>query len=150
MSDIDKIVCYSDEAMLLGWAESNTRGRTVTFLLPETGDEHPFRHFTVKSGKRAGQRFLLTLVQLDDDERPVEKTPSQLAFLLCQDEQFWFWANERSFDTIDNEQAARAFILTACKIDSRSKLDTNMHARATWEATIYQPYRKYLNSLVSV
>lgn len=147
MSIAEKIVCFSDESMLLAWAESNTRGRTVTFLLPEEGDEHPMKHFTVKSGKRAGQRFLLTLVQLDDDERPVERTPSQIAFLLCQDEAFWHWANERSFDTIDNEEAARAYILTACGIDSRAKLDKNVQARAVWEAMIYRPFTKHRESV---
>lgn len=147
MSTAEKVVCFNDEAMLIGWAESNTRGRTVTFLLQEEGEEHPFRHFTVKSGKRAGQRFLMTLVQLDDDETPVEKTPAQLAYLISKDPQFWHWANERSFDEVTSEAAARAFILTACGIDSRAKLDTNSKARAAWEAVIWRPFNKYRESV---
>lgn len=143
MSDTEKIVCYSAEVMLLGWGDTNTRGRTVTFRLAEEGEEHPFRHFTVKNGNRSGQRFLMTLVQLAEDEEPIVQTPAQLAYLLCKDEQFWHWADERSFDTIDNEEAARAYILTACDIDSRAKLDTNPKARAAWEVLIWRPFNEY-------
>ena len=139
----EKIIAFNGEAMLLNWSESNTRGRTVTFLLSDDGEAHPFRDFTVKSGKKAGQRFAMVLVEIDEDETVKERTPSQIAFLLCQDEQFWHWCNERSFVEIDSEATARAFILEACGITSRSQLDSRPSARATWEATFYQPYSKY-------
>jgi hypothetical protein len=140
---VDNITAFQGEVMLLQWAESNTRGRTVTFLLQEDGDSHPFRDFTVKSGKKAGQRFAMVLVQIDDNEEPVERTPSQLAYLLCRDEQFWGWAQKWSLDDICSEESARAFILNACKVDSRSKLDTNLTARSTWEAVIWGPFTRW-------
>jgi hypothetical protein len=143
----EKLVCFNDEAMLLAWGDSSTRGRTVTFLLSDDGDEHPFRHFTIKSGKRAGQRFRMVLVQVDDDERPVEKKPSQIAFLLCQDQQFWHFLNERSFTVIDSEAQAREYVLEGCGITSRSQLDTMPAARAAWEAVFYRPFCKYRDSL---
>lgn len=143
----EKIIAHQSEVMMLNWAESNTRGRTVTFLLPEDGDTHPLRDFTVKSGKKAGQRFMMVLVQIDDDEQPVEKKPSQLAFLLCQDEQFWHWINERSFVTIDSEESCRFHVLQTCGIDSRSKLDSKPSARSTWEAMFYKPFSKYRESV---
>lgn len=141
----EKIVAFQGEVMLLSWGDTSTRGRTVTFQLPEgEGDvDHPFRHFSIKSGKTAGRRFMAVLVEIGDDEKPVEKRPSQLAFLLCRDKAFWHFADERSFDSIDNEEAARAYILTACSISSRSQLDSNPSARAAWEAVIWQPWLKY-------
>jgi len=151
MDNAEKAVCYSGEVMLLAWAESNTRGRTVTFQMNEDGEAHPFKDMTVRKGGRAGQRFMMVLVELGDDEKPVEKTPSQLCFLLCQDQQFQYFLNERAlFGDIDCEEKARAFILEACKIDSRSKLDSNMTARATWEATIYQPWLQYKKAQLSL
>jgi len=144
----EKTIAFQGEVMLLGWADTSTRGKTVTFQLPEDGDmEHPFRHFTLKAAKRAGQRFMAVLVQVDDDERPVEKTPAQLAFLLCRDQQFWHWASERSFADVDSEAAARAWILEACKVSSRSQLDTQPFARQAWEAIVWQPWQKYRATL---
>lgn len=145
--ETEKVIAFQGETMLLSWSESNTRGRTVTFLLPEEGESHQFRDFTVKQGKRAGQRFAMVLVQIGEDEKPIEKTPSQLAFLLCQDSQFWHWVNEHSFAHIDSEETARAHILNTCGISSRAKLDTDPSARAAWQVMIYQPYQQYRASL---
>lgn len=143
MTETDQLVAYQGEVMLLGWAETNSRGRTVTFQLGDEGDAHPFREHKVRSGKIAGQRYMMVLVEIGDDEKPVVKTPSQLAYMLCKDEQFWHFANERSFVTVDSEEAARSYILEACGVDSRSRLDTNLTARAHWEALVWQPFQKY-------
>jgi hypothetical protein len=153
MSQTEKIVCFAEETMLLAWAESNTRGRTVTFQLPEEGDEHPFRHFTVKTGKRAGQRFYMTLVQIDDDERPVERKPSQDAFLMCRDEQFWHYLSERSFLTIETEDEARDAMLellstgSGVKVTSRSMIDTNPSVRAAFQMYVEKPFNEYRTAL---
>jgi hypothetical protein len=152
----EKIVAFKGETMLLAWAESNTRGRTVTFQLPEEGDEHPFRHMTVKSGKRAGQRFAMVLVQIDDDERPVEKTPSQMAFLLCRDEQFWHWASERSFAQVDDEESAKFYLLetlsaaSGIEVNSRSQIDKNPTVRAAYEMQIERPFNEYRKTVGAV
>jgi hypothetical protein len=56
--------------MLLNWSESK-HGRTVVFLLDEESDQHPMKKFTTKRGRRAGTRFALVLVEINDDETPV-------------------------------------------------------------------------------
>lgn len=142
-----EMIAYQGEVMLLGWAETNSRGRTVTFQLSEDGDSHPFREHKVRSGKIAGQRYMMVLVEIGDDETVVTKTPAQLSYLLCKDPQFWHFANERSFIDVDSEDAARAYILEACGVDSRSKLDSNSKARAHWEALIWQPFQKYRDAI---
>lgn len=142
-TETEKIIAFQGDAMLLNWAESNTRGRTVTFLLDNEAESHPFRDFTVKSGKKAGQRFAMVLVQLDDDEQPVVKTPSQIAYLWCKDQQFWHFLNERSFMSIASEDEARAFVCETCKVKSRGDIDKQHHARALWEAMIAGPYQKH-------
>lgn len=145
MVGTNEVVCFQGEAMLAGWADSSTRGRTVTFRLDETDSEaHPFKDGRVASGKSAGQRYMMVLVQIGDDEQPVVQRPSQLAALACKDAQFWHFLNERSFVTIDSEEAARAHILEACGgISSRAKLDTSLEARAAWEQQIWNPWQAY-------
>lgn len=138
--------------MLLQWAESSTRGRTVTFLVNEDSDTHPFRDFTIKSGKRAGQRFVAVLVELDDQDQPVkqEPKPSQLAYLLCKDEQFWHWCNERSFDKIDGESGARSWMLELLGINSRSEIDRSPSVHSRFEKLIVQPFNSYRQSVNSL
>ena len=149
MIDQEKTVAFTGETMLLNWSESNTRGRTVTFLLGEDGDAHPFRDFTVKSGKKAGQRFMMVLVQVDDDETVVQRTPSQIAFLYCRDEVFWHWCTEHSLLTIADEHSARSYILELCKVKSRGDLDKVSSARALWDALIHTPFNKYRDTIKS-
>ena len=138
-------IAFNGEVMLLQWAESSTRGRTVTFLLNDEGESHPFRDFTIRQGKRAGQRFMAVLVQIGDDEQIVEqrKTLSQQAFILCRDPEFWNWAQARSFDTIDNEDAARTYILTMLGIKSRSELDTNRDVAESFQRMIVTPFNAH-------
>lgn len=139
----EKTVAFQGDVMLMGWGDSNTRGRTVTFQLSDDGDSHPFREATVKSGKKAGQRYVMVLVEVDDNEEIKPRTPSQVAFLLCRDEQFWHWINEHSFANASSEEEARAFVCETCKVSSRSKLDTEPHAAALWDAMIFAPFNKY-------
>lgn len=144
----DQIIAFQGEVLLLNWGDTSTRGRTVTFQLSDEGEEHPFKHFTI--GKKNGRRFAAVFVEIGDDERPVEKTPSQIAYLLCRDEMFQHFLGERSFVPINDEASARAHILEGCGIKSRSQLDTNIGARAQWDATIYQPWLRHRGSLGGV
>lgn len=147
-----KEIAFEGEVMLLQWAESSTRGRTVTFLLNEDDESHPFREFSIKSGKRAGQRFMAVLVEIDDQEQPVrqEQRPSQLAYLLCNDPQFWYWANERSFDKIDSEPAAKNWMLELLGISSRSEIDSSPVARDRFQQLVVQPFNSYRQSVNSL
>jgi hypothetical protein len=142
MSDI---AAFKGELMLLGWAESSNRGRTVTFLIDESEDEHPFKHFTIKSGKRSGQRFMAVLVQVGEDEQPVpqEAKPSQLAAIICKDRQFWQWASERSFMKINSEDDAKNWIKAELDIESRSEIDGNAGILLRFNANILHPFNEY-------
>jgi hypothetical protein len=148
MSDI---AAFKGELMLLGWAESSNRGRTVTFLLDETEDEHPFKHFTIKSGKRSGQRFMAVLVEIGADEHPVsqEAKPSQVAAIICKDPQFWQWASERSFSKVVSEESAKNWIKTELDIMSRSELDTNAGILLRFNANILHPFNEYRHTVNS-
>ena len=140
-------IYWQGEVMLLNWSETSTRGRTVTFLLPEDDEHHPFRAATVKDGKRAGQRFAIVLVQVGDDEREVGPSPSQTAAILCKDPQFWRWADERSFMDVKSEAQARQFILDQIGIKSRSELDSSPPMHAKFLDQILNPFNEYRSNI---
>lgn len=144
MTADDPLIAYEGEVSLAGWGDTSTRGRTITLQLHDNGDAHPFSASRTRSGKKPGQRYQIVLVEIGDDERPVEKTPSQMAWLLCRDERFQHFLNERSFVTVDDEDSARAFVLEGCGgIKSRSELDTNPGARAAWMTLFFNPFQTY-------
>jgi hypothetical protein len=148
MTETDQIIAWKGEAQLLSWGDTSTRGRTITLQLApdDTGDAHPFATARTKSGKTTGQRYMLVMVEIGDDERPVERTPSQIAFLLCKDEAFWHFLNERAFDNIDSEEKARAYILEGCGIKSRSELDRNRQAFDYWTTQFYIPWQQHIEA----
>jgi hypothetical protein len=153
--DTGKVIAVQSEVMLLAWAESSTRGRTVTLLLPEGHEEHPFKRFAMKSGKRAGQRFMAVFVEIGDDEQPVEQHEparhlSQTAAALCKDAMFHRFADERCFDTIHDEDSARCYILTGCGITSRRQLDSNKPAADYFRNHILIPFLEYKKTVEGV
>ena len=147
--DANKIA-FQGELMLLQWSESSTRGRTATFLMNEEGESHPFRDFTIRAGKRAGQRFMVVMVQIDDAEQPLaqEKTLSQKAFLFCRDPEFWAWAQARSFDKIVDETSARAYICTSIGIKSRSEIDRDAAVGKAFSNVIQLPFEEHCRTAV--
>lgn len=141
-------IAFQGEVMLLNWAESSTRGRTVTFLLDESTEAHPFKDCSIKSGKRAGQRFMAVLVEIGDDEQPVrQQSDAQLAAVLCKDPQFWHWASERSFDNVDSEEAARSWMLNLLQITSRSQIDKDTAVNQRFKLLVKVPFESYRQSL---
>jgi hypothetical protein len=138
-------IAFQGELMLLNWAESSTRGRTVTFLLGEDTETHPFKDFTIRQGKRAGQRFMCVMVQVDDNEQPVEQrhTGAQRAAVLCKDPEFWNWATARQFEPVNDEGSARQFLLSHLDIKSRSEIDSNPDVAERFERIIVIPFNAH-------
>lgn len=126
MSDVKPF--WSGETLLLNWGETSTRGRTVTLLLPEDEEHHPFRDLAVKQGKRSGQRMMAVFVLLGDDEKPEAPRLSQTAAILCRDSQFWEWLSDTQWQGIESEEDAKQFLYKYLGVDSRSKLDTDDRA----------------------
>lgn len=133
-------IAFQGDVMLLGWADTNSRGRTVTFQLGVDGESHPFAYSRTKQGKNSGQRYAMVLVEIGDDDTPVQKTPSQMAFLLCRDPYFQHYLNERSFVTVNSEETARQCICEGCGVSSRSQLDKDPAARSAWLTQFFNPF----------
>lgn len=61
---------------LLRWSESSSGGRTVTFQLPDDGDEHPFKG--MPTGKRDGAVFEIVVRSASDPDAPLETLASRV------------------------------------------------------------------------
>jgi hypothetical protein len=136
---------WQGEVMLLQWAESSTRGRTITLLLPEDDETHPFRDYGIKSGKRSGQRFMAVFVGLNDDETPTEPPLSTEAVMLCKDKDFWSWASNQSWQEIESEESAKRFLCEQLSIASRAELNSDERAAAAFRvlAAKYKANREF-------
>ena len=169
MSDITPT--FAGEMQLAGWSESHTSGCKVTFWLQSPDDLAAFRALTVRKGNTAGHRFMAALVEIGDDEKPVQpdigipasgpipSNPGELkprahigdacyrTVMWCANPQFWAWIN--AFDEgvcITTVNQAKWWVCMVCEIDSRKELDTDNEANKAWHRLIREPYRIYLES----
>ena len=72
---IEQIIAFQGEAQLMGWSETNTRGRTATFQFNQEGDTHPFSGARSKQGTRgssslrrpSGFKYFIGETPIDED-----------------------------------------------------------------------------------
>lgn len=152
---------FAGEVQLAGWSESHTGGCKVTLWLSSSEDLQPFRTLTARKGNTAGHRFMAALVEIGDDELPVQP-PKQvekigalclLAVQWCKEPKFWEFCNTTSVFTTNDETLcaddAASLICAICQIDSRKELDTNKEAAKHFDVNFRKPYMKYLERLAA-
>jgi hypothetical protein len=128
---------YQGELMLAGWTDSHTAGAKVYFWLPDVESLDAFRFLTVKKGRTAGQRFMAVLVQIGDDEQPVEPSEdrsqreghalAKSAALICKSDAFQDFVSAalgwQPAKPEEREEQAADFVRQRCRVESRSELD---------------------------
>jgi len=153
---------FAGEVMMAGWSDTHTSGAKITFWLPDAESLEVFKGLTQKKGNTAGHRFMCVLVEIGDDEELVQvdtvisvttvvepetqstlhKTPigplCMRAVKWCADPEFWRWSKTNG--VIE----AKKFILDACEIDSRRRLDEDNAAEGKFHLFIGGPFSKYL------
>lgn len=142
------VPAFQGEVQLAGWSESHHSGSKVTFWLPCPSDLDAFRTLTVRKGNVAGHRLMAVLVEIGDDEMPVQPTPApepatepakggplaKWAALRCQDERFL------KFFGVRWESEMRGMILAECRIRSRAELDSNPEAAGLFARYFRRPW----------
>lgn len=82
-----------------------------------------------------GARYMVVMVRLGDDEKPMERQSSKtnkvvaLAGMLCRTPTFWEFVNEYTDDVISSEGECVEWLKYYFEIDSRADLKTNDKAR---------------------
>jgi hypothetical protein len=97
-------------------------------------------------------RFQAALVEINDNEMPVEQPkgkldwrelqPAAQAGIRCNEPRFWqFLWEEQGMSVSDSEEAADA-VRRMCSIQSRAELSTNQKARVFW-TQLDEAYRSW-------
>lgn len=143
---VDKNLCTQADLIFLGWTMSNSAGAKLRF---EMESVNAFDHFR---SLPAGEEWSLTLVELDDEEKPVDQKQrevvetvkggprSQRAGAMCSDPEFQTFVNLqlmsrssfkiRKFNGRATPDECAQFIRDKCRISSRAELD---HDAAAWD-----------------
>ena len=139
------------EFMLAGWSQNHTSGNKVTFWCSDEDFEY-FKDKTAKHGKTAGQRFMAALVEIGDDEQPVDRDKPRKplmmsAVMLCKNENFQEFAVLRApvGTTGDAEQTAAECIKGFCGVSSRRMLDDSQDSRESF-ARLMSIYKEWLHA----
>ncbi|QMV32387.1 hypothetical protein 8G_00069 [Ralstonia phage Hyacinthe] len=145
---------FSGEVQLASWSESHNGGCKVTFWLQSPEDLDAFRALTVRKGNTAGHRFMAALVEISDDEQPVQpesEAPkggqlAKLAGMLCDQPDFWAflnWCDANGGQIISSAEDAANFVREVCGVASRAELDHNHYAAERFHMEIRLPYVRW-------
>ena len=97
-----------------------------------------------------GSRYMVVMVRLGDDERPVNREEYagaqlvKLAGMLCRDGRFWEYLYEKGMLFEPNEKACVEWLTSYLNIKSRSELKTNIEAQGSLKE-IYGEYKEWKN-----
>lgn len=137
---------FEGEIQLRRWSESSTQGVQVTFALAESAELDRFKGLE-------GKRFMAVLVQIGDDEQPVECEKKRVgpycyqAVKWCNDPEFQAWVRtqiHKDAPFLKQPNFVELFIKRTCGIDSRKELDVDLVSQGLWHKHIAGPYHKYL------
>lgn len=148
---------FTGEMQLAGWSETHNGGCKVTFWLPDAAELDAFRALTVRKGNTAGHRFMAALVEVGDDEMPVNQEPAapeapkggqlaKLAGMLCDQPEFWDFLNRSPMNggqVIASAEDAANFVREVCGVASRAELDHNHYAAERFHMEIRLPYVRW-------
>jgi hypothetical protein len=134
---------FQGEVQFRRWSDSSTQGVQVTFALPDSADLEPLKH-------KAGKRFMAVLVEIGDDEQPVQPpTKKDQRGPLCKEAcdycelpAFQGWVGGLGYTT--DELGAKACILNSCNLSSsRVELDQSETAAQLFRTRIRIPFMKW-------
>ncbi len=141
---------YHSEVRFVRSAHSSKTGTTITLALPDSDELSKVAGFD-------GKRYMLALVEIGDDELPVQQPQvaaekpkggalAKLAGRWCQDPMFWAWLETDPLNAARSPAGAAACVYALCEIGSRADLDHNQEAAEKFHRLIRGPFIKYMAS----
>ena len=139
---------YAGEAQLLSWSDSSTAGPKIVLALPDDTALECFKSLTM--GRKAGQRFMVAITLIGDDEQPEQppepKSLMRSAGMVCKSEDFQRFVagrTEEDFDTADEqEEQAAQYVRSWCGVASRRQIDQD-HEAARRFGELMALYREF-------
>ena len=143
LADLAPYMSLVAECQVLDFSTRAQYGPWIKIRLAEPG---------MLQGLEAGQRFHLMLIKIGDDEMPAalegkERKPyklSQLAGLLCNEEQFRHWVTREYGDACPDYDTAAQWLRESCGVESRAYLDSNETAAEIFRGIMadYDAYKQ--------
>lgn len=154
---------FTGEVMLMSGGQPLGQGFWVSFWLDDEDVHHPFAGYRGRRGDRPGDMYSAAFVELDDDDSAIDQdkrrkvedayaragqTLSQYCYLLCNNEMFILYLEERALvkgtaRTIHwwakDDRVAR-WVRWRCNIGSRGDLDDDKQAAKIFHEQIREPY----------
>lgn len=144
---------FQGEVQFRRYSDTSTQGQQLVFAVH--GREE-LEHFIGKEGKR----FMAVLVEIGDDEQPVQGTEivkpkareplgalCYRAVMLSNSIEFRHWAHGQTHGahtySVENEREAAYFIQQRCGVKSRHEFDEDPHAAERFRARILGPWQQY-------
>jgi hypothetical protein len=139
----DKNIAFNGEVQFRRYSDTSTQGQQIVFAVEDREALEPF------IGKE-GKRFMAVLVELGDDEQPVQQPRKDTRGPLCREAcdycvmpEFHKWlVHERGAGGVD-ETYAKRWILQLCDIDSRKELDTDRQAGDDFVQLVRIPFMRW-------
>jgi hypothetical protein len=138
-------VSYSGEVQFAGYTDSSRSGPRITLRLAERADLESFVGCE-------GKRYMLALVEIGDDEQPVEKPKggerAKWCAIRCQEPEFQSWVVRNFRESAKagmglNRKAvdlAAYIVRSVCEVESRAELDTDKGAAEVFDELIRRPW----------
>ena len=129
----DQHVAFKGEVQLKAWTIKHSTGAELAFWCADEADIETLKNMTMRKGKQAGQRLMMVLVEIGDDEQPVPQPEipadvkggplAQKAGMLLSDADFAAFCGEESPNT---------FILKFCEVKRKRDIDHLPMARTNF------------------
>jgi len=142
---------YAGEAQLLSWSDTSVAGPKIVLALPDDTALECFKTLTM--GRKAGQRFMVAVTLIGDDEQP-ERPPKpnslvRSAGMVCKSDDFQRFVvgrTEEDFKTADErEEQAAQYVREWCGVASRRQIDQD-HEAARRFGELMALYREFKGS----
>ena len=120
-------------------------GHVLTLAIhPDESPDEILRDFV-------GSRYMVVMVRLGDDEKPVNREEYagaqlvKLAGMLCRDKDFWQYLYENGDLYEQNEVACTDWLKATLAVESRSEIKTDQISQNTLKE-IYANYKEWKNA----
>lgn len=146
-----------DAALMLNdWGESKAAAEYAGFWHDETEIMHPFKGEPVADRKTGGQRYMVALVEVEDDEGVQDarakheprrqRSIVEFAGALCALPRFHEYLTQRVDATaVWDQDRATKYVRAICGVESRKELLTNQTAARRFHELVRRPFQEFVD-----
>ena len=164
----DKHIVFSGEVQLAGWTNSHDSGFKFTLWVADEADADRLKLMTSRRGKTAGQRLMMSAVQIGEREEPIEQPINplaekpkggelaRLAGMWCGREDFAAWVlgqfplewqhEEEAILGASDEELCKGVVRAACYVSSLAELDHDKPAACRFDRLFRLPFSAVLSA----